>query len=203
MSKGIYDTLVLAAGTSTRMGEWKLILPLRGKTIIERSVFNALRVSKRVILVGGYRVKELEKLFRDCDRVKVVFNRGYKRGMFSSIRCGVQYVETERFFITLGDMPLISSSTFIKIARYDFADYIDVIRPQYMGRKGHPVLLSHKLCDRILAMDDNSTMSDILKDYLNLYVPVNDPFVVRDIDSREDYRSLVEELENFSDRVDV
>lgn len=203
MKSKLYDTLVLAAGMSTRMGRWKLILPLEGKTVIERSVSNALRASKRVILVGGYRIEELEKLFKAYTGVEIVFNEKYQRGMFSSIKCGVRYVKTSRFFITLGDMPLISPDTFVKVAGYDFADYIDVIRPQYMGKKGHPVLLSQRVSDKILEMDDGSTMGDVLMNYLNLYVPVNDPFVVADIDSKEDYNSLVERIENISDRIDV
>ncbi len=203
MKNRLYDTLVLAAGVSSRMGEWKLALPLKGKTVIEWSVSNALRSSRRVILVSGYRAGELKELFKDYSRVEVVFNEDYRKGMFSSIKCGVQYVRTDRFFIALGDMPLISPSIFNTIANYGFADYIDVIRPQYMGKKGHPVLLSRKLCARILAMDDTSTMGDILKDYLNLYVPVDDPSVIRDIDSKEDYESFVEKLENISDGVDI
>ncbi len=198
-----YDTIVLGAGMSTRMGEWKLLLPLRKKTVIEWSVSNALEVSRRVILVGGYRIEELKRVFENYERVDIVFNSNYTHGMFSSIKCGVKYVETSRFFITLGDMPLISPDTYRKIAGYDFADFIDVVRPQYLGRKGHPVFLSNKVCSSILDKEDSADMALVLRDFLNLYVPVDDPFTVKDMDFREDYESFVEKMENMSDREDV
>jgi len=104
------DCLIPAAGLSSRMGRWKLLLPYRGTTILEQTLNNALSLCSRVVLVTGYRGNELEEIYAGRSGVVTVRNADFKRGMFSSIQTGVPLVSTEWFFITMGDMPGITSS---------------------------------------------------------------------------------------------
>jgi len=182
-----YDGIILAAGMSTRMGKWKLTMPFLDSTIIEVSVTNALKVCRRVILVGGYKILELEELFLKKNRLIIVENKKYQRGMFSSIKTAVPLVETDRFFISLGDMPMINPDIYSYIQQ--FSD-TDVVIPQYRGKKGHPVFLSSKVGERILQFDDSSTMRDVMSEFLNLLVPVNDEYILHDIDTETDYETF-------------
>ena len=184
------DCVMLAAGESSRMEKWKLMLPCRGSTIIEGSVRNALEVSSRVILVAGFRGEELARLFSRQDRVEVVFNPGYKKGMFSSIKRGASLVRSGRFFLALGDMPLVDPAVFRALLPY--AD-IEVVIPKYKGKKGHPLLLSRKALQTIAGLEETKTMRDVLAGFPTLTVPVEDSHILHDIDDREDYRSYIEE----------
>ncbi len=53
------DCLITAAGLSSRMGAWKLMLPYRQSTILDESLKNALVLCDRIILVVGHRADEL------------------------------------------------------------------------------------------------------------------------------------------------
>ena len=185
----ITDCIMLAAGESSRMGGWKLSLPLDGKTLIERSVEGALHACGRVILVTGFRAEDLERLFSGHKNVKLVRNPLYKRGMFSSIRRGAEEVRTERFFIALGDMPLVEKEVYTELLLYKD---IPAVIPKHRGKKGHPLLLKREVRDIILRLGPEDTMRDALAVVATLAVPVESRNVLLDIDEQEDYEKLVD-----------
>jgi molybdenum cofactor cytidylyltransferase len=211
-----YDCLLLAAGESTRMGEWKLLLPWRGATVVEWSVRHALGFCRRVLLVTGHRSRELQALFTGWPAVEPVENREYRRGLLSSIQAGATRVESERFFIALGDMPLVGEAIYRLLAERlpaagcpsppargpgalpgiaappaigagAAARGCTAARPTFAGRKGHPVLLDRSLIPRIVAADPALTMSDVLRGTRVLELPVEDEGVVGDLDTPSDY----------------
>ena len=184
---GSTDCVMLAAGESTRMGTFKLMLPTGGATVIESSVANALAAGCRVLLVVGHQGEQVRELFAGRDGVTIVENPEYRRGMFSSIRVGVSQVRTGRFFIALGDMPLIEPGIFRLLTTFDDAD---AVRPTFDGRKGHPVLMVRDLIDTIRKYDDSRSMSDVLSGRVVREVPVSDRSVLYDVDTPADYAEL-------------
>ncbi len=145
------DCVIPAAGSSTRMGSWKPALPFGGSTLLHTVVSTALRACPRVLLVTGFRGPELAARFAAEPRVLVVHNPGWERGMFSSIQLGVGLVRTERFFVTLGDMPWITEGVYAALLSGD--DKSDVVFPVHGGRRGHPVLFHERVKPAIAGAD--------------------------------------------------
>jgi molybdenum cofactor cytidylyltransferase len=191
------DCLVLAAGRSSRMDDWKMTLPWNESTVIEQSVGTALEVCSRVVLVAGFRGEELLELFRDRPRVEVVRNERFAEGMFSSIHRAVRSVRDGAFFIALGDMPEIAAEVFGALAgwagrlqpAFAAAGLPYGVIPKCAGKKGHPVLLSSGMKSRILETDVSKTLRDVLALVPTVIVPVEEGGVLQDIDTPEDYRS--------------
>ncbi len=183
------DCIMLAAGMSSRSQKWKLLLPLKGSTIIESSVKNALAACAQVTLVAGYRANELKRLFNSWNDVQTLVNPVFDRGMLSSIKTGVAAVNTKRFFIALGDMPLVTPAVYCRLL--DYRDF-DAVMPKYQGKIGHPLLVSRSVGDRILELDDSQTLRDALKQFPTLAIPVAEQHVLQDIDSLTDYERVVE-----------
>ena len=182
------DCLIPAAGLSSRMGRWKLLLPYRSSTILETSVSNALSLCSRVILVTGYNGEKLEKLFKSENRVTAVRNDSYERGMFSSIQTGAGLVETDWFFITMGDMPDIGKNLFTKLINTAESNTgIEIVRPLFNGKRGHPVLLKKSVIKTILAEPPESEMKNVFTRHRVLDIPLNLPESFYDIDTEEDY----------------
>jgi molybdenum cofactor cytidylyltransferase len=195
MSKA--ECVMLAAGSSTRMERWKMMLPWGGSTIIEHSVKTALSVCDRLVVVVGHRARELGAVFEGWSRVEVVENPGYQEGMFSSVRRGVQAVAEGSFFLALGDMPGVGGSVFADLL--DWSSRLSsvfacagspyAVIPQFKGKKGHPLLLSDEMRVRILAADGAKTLRDVLAGVPTLIVPIDEPGILHDIDTPVDYRS--------------
>jgi len=181
------ECVMLAAGESSRMKDWKMMLPFMGSTIIEKSVENALKVSSRVILVTGYRSAELKKNFSLKKSVEIVENTQFEKGMFSSIKLGTAQVTGDRFYIALGDMPLVDAAVYRIMLGYTCAP---VIIPKYQGKKGHPVLLSREVAESIMKTPETKTLRDVLALFPTLAVPVQTARILKDIDSAEDYEHL-------------
>ncbi|MGO9309004.1 MAG: NTP transferase domain-containing protein [Spirochaetia bacterium] len=181
-----FDCLLLAAGASTRMGEWKMLLPWEGRTIVETSLRKCLDACRRVILVAGHRAEELRALFAGRIRsgeVTFVVNPVHEQGMFSSVQAGAGLVTSGRFFLALADMPLVEPSVYRLLTHYEG----EAVIPTYRGKKGHPLLLSSAAAQRILELPADRSMRDVLAEFPGMTVPVEEPGVVQDIDDEHDY----------------
>jgi molybdenum cofactor cytidylyltransferase len=184
------DCIVAAAGRSARMGGWKPILAFGDATIIETVVASALGACTRVLLVTGYRGQELAALFHGEPRVVLIENPDWQLGMFSSILSGVAHVQTERFFVSLGDMPWVRPALYTALLQ---GARIDAVFPVFGGRRGHPVLFSQKVQRAVLSADPaTGSMKDITSRLEFRELPWSDDSVLRDIDTMEDYRPPLE-----------
>ena len=186
------DCLIPAAGFSSRMGNWKLILPYKNSTIIENSIVNAVNVCTRIILVTGYRGDELAELVEQIPQVLTIRNENYRKGMFSSIQTGVKMVESEWFFITMGDMPDIEGDIFKDLikTRDDNPGRFDIFRPIYNGKRGHPVLLNKTTIQTIITEPVSSEMKNVFLHHRVMDIEMNVSSTFRDIDTPEEYRQI-------------
>ncbi len=128
--RGDVAAIVLAAGRSSRMGDFKPLLPFDGGTLIGH-VVASLRAAgvTRIHVVTGFNA---EALAPEIDRLGVTRaqNADFDRGMLSSVQAGVASLpaETEAFLLMPVDMPLVRAST---IARRP--------RRRVGGRRGRPL----------------------------------------------------------------
>lgn len=180
--------VVPAAGRSLRMGNWKPLLFFEGSTIIQTVVRVALAACARVILVAGYRGQELSALFGAEPRVTLVTNPDWEMGMFSSIQRGAGSVDTDRFFVVLGDKPFVRPDIYAFLLQ---APPADAVFPVFEGERGHPVLLSRAARDAVLAADPKAaSMPRILSSFTVAELPWKDDSILRDIDTPEQYAAL-------------
>lgn len=188
------DCLIPAAGVSSRMGKWKMTLPYKKTTIIENSIKNALTACNRVIVVTGYRSDELVKLVQKPKSVITTTNNNFGNGMFSSIQAGVDLIDSEWFFITMGDMPDINENIYKSLieAKDKNLNNFDIIRPIYKGKRGHPVLLHKKTIKAILAEPFSSEMKNVFSHFNVLDIDMNLPDTFMDIDTPGEYKQIME-----------
>jgi molybdenum cofactor cytidylyltransferase len=178
------DCLMPAAGKSERFGQWKPLRPFRDGTIVGTAVSAALDACRRVILVTGFRGDELAARFAAEPRVVAVHNPDWELGMFSSIRRGAALVETERFFISLADMPFVGPAVYGALLGEGGAD---IVFPVHAGMRGHPVLAGARVREAVLAADPRTgSMKEIARRLSAVEVPWIDDSVLRDIDTPDD-----------------
>ncbi len=204
------DIVMLAAGSSSRMGETnKLLLPYNGLPMVAYSCLEALKFlseyaenqdeSCRLIVVTGYRRQSTEKALESCKafiegttsrlELLIVNNPDYRKGQFSSTKVGVKQIQEGPFFIALADMPLITKKhyeTLVPLLRNH-----DAVRPFTVKEKdrmpGHPVLHAFRLKDLILKQPDDCTVSKVLK-HCDVYEPsFEDSSWSFDIDTPQNY----------------
>lgn len=141
-----FEAVIAAAGASSRMGEWKLLLACRGGTVVEATVGDALEAGLSAIVVAGYRAGELEALFQGRSGVRVVRNPAWESGMASSMLAGLRAARGDSVFLMLADLPFAGSEPYralaLERARRLKAGLPDLpLAAAFDGRKGHPVLV--------------------------------------------------------------
>jgi len=181
------DCVMPAAGLSSRMGDWKLMLAYRNHTILDQSIENSLRFCARVILVAGFRGEELVARYKVRPNVLVVTNADFFMGMFSSIQLGARQVNTEHFFITHGDMPMIGYDVFHAM----WQRRGKVVFPGSAERSGHPVLLPASVVPLIVSAPMSSKMKSIIKMQQVEYLGLTTADIHLDVDTPEAYQALL------------
>lgn len=193
--------LVLAAGRSSRMGTFKPLLPLRGKTVIENTIDSMLSAgTQQIVVVLGNRGKELEAFL--CSRYpeKLLFaynERYYKTDMLTSIRIGLAALPPCRaFFLLPGDMPLIRPETFRVLLAAIPPEEDFIIFPTLEGRRKHPPLISGTFAEEILHYDGPDGLRGFWKLHENsiVTVPVEDAGCSTDLDTPAQYQNCLEQL---------
>ncbi|MEI6859714.1 MAG: NTP transferase domain-containing protein [Shewanella sp.] len=185
------DCVMPAAGLSSRMGEWKMMLAYRHHTILDQSIDNALSFCSRVILVVGHRGQELVERYRGRPNVLVVINEQFTQGMFTSIQVGVAQVNSEHFFITHGDMPNIGADVFRSM--WQLRGEVSLF-PGDIKNSGHPVLLPSSLAMAIIEAPNSSKMKSIINRQTVAYMGLTTPVIHQDIDTPEIYQTLINNL---------
>jgi len=192
-----FEGVVLAAGFSSRTGPglFKMELPFRGKTLLENTIASLLPVCSRVMVVGGYQFERVRAIVEPYPNVEPVANPNYPAGMFTSVRAGVARVKAQWFFITPGDYPLIEAATCQALLEArDAHPAARVFIPVYGGRKGHPVLMARSLVPALLMEPEHSNLRAFINRNGFIPVEVSDNGILADIDTMEDYWSLLENL---------
>ena len=184
--------LILAAGMSSRMGEFKPMLSIGEMSIAQRVVttFRQAGVDK-LVMVTGYRAAMLE---RHLAPLGLIFlrNEDYQHTqMFDSARIGLSYLrdKCDRVLLTPVDIPLFTAAT----VRALLATEAALACPVCEGATGHPTLLSAALIDTILADSGEGGLQGAFRRCgadMRL-VPVGDRGVLHDADTPGDYQALL------------
>jgi len=186
------SAIVLAAGASRRMGRPKPLIPLGGRTILQRTL-DHLRTARvdEIVVVLGHRAEEVLPALRGLG-CRVVINHHFALGMSSSIRRGLQAVHprAEAVLIVLGDQPHIGSEVINRLVEGFHRRDRSIVVPVFSGRRGHPVLFGRIFWDRLRALRGDVGGRELLNRYpREVYqVEVDDPGILADIDRPEDVK---------------
>ena len=183
------EGVILAAGKSSRMAEnSKMTMDLNGRTVIERSIDSLSPFCSRIIVVTGFHSEAVRESAGHCRDVIFVHNPDCEKGMFSSLRMGLQRTEAERVLILPGDCPFITHEVCEKLLQ----SKRDIVLPAYQGKNGHPVLLSRRAIEGLLADEHCQSLQEYICANKAEIIAVDRPEILWDIDTPEDYAKSVE-----------
>ncbi|MGM0539228.1 MAG: DVU_1551 family NTP transferase [Thermodesulfobacteriota bacterium] len=185
------QALILAAGFSRRMGRFKPLLFLDGKTALARCV-ESFRQSGiiDITVVTGHRHQEVAGA---CAQLGVnwVYNPDYAQGMFSSVLTGVSSLpaQAEAFFLLPVDIPLVRPWTIAQTALRYHQHAPLVASPCFQKHRGHPPLISTELKKPIAAHEGHGGLRHVLQhvEDQSLDVDTFDHNILLDMDRPEDF----------------
>ncbi|MCU0460587.1 MAG: nucleotidyltransferase family protein [Bacteroidales bacterium] len=190
--------IILAAGESKRMRFPKMLLPFRGTTIIEQVIENAInsQVDETLVVLGAEK-DEIQKAIGNWP-VKHCYNENYKEGMLSSVKCGFRFLPRhfDAALVFPGDQPMIMPEVIDMVITAFRYSGKGIVVPVFNGKRGHPLLISHKYQEDITLLDPEKGLKSLARKYYGdvLEVEAGTADILKDIDTEEDYR---DELRNI------
>jgi len=143
--------VLLAAGTSSRYGCGnKLLARFGGRPLLVHCITQLRPAARPIIVVTGHQASHIHRCLRQAfghgGHVRCVHNAHYRAGMASSLRRGIAALPpaTTKAFLCLGDMPAVDASLLRRLT-LAWQPELDVVRPQWRGQPGHPVLIHARL----------------------------------------------------------
>ncbi len=185
--------IVLAAGSSTRMGRQKLTLPMPdGRALVRLAVEQVLAagLDETVVVVGA-----------DADAVsaaliglpiRTVVNPRYAEGQSTSLRTGLDALppETEAVVIALGDQPLPDPGVIRRLATAFQETGRPIAVPVYRDGRGNPVLFGAALFDELRRVTGDQGGRGVITNDPDRVAEVRvDAPLPADVDTPEDYEA--------------
>jgi molybdenum cofactor cytidylyltransferase len=188
--------ILLAAGQSSRMGAFKPLLPFGNKTVIERCIdYLHEGGAETIVVVLGHRAKEVRKKLTGLP-VRFAFNPDPSSEMSASIAAGVRELpeSCEATFIALVDHPAVPANVVTTVLEA-WREGAHLVVPTWQARGGHPVLVDLRFRSELLGLSSTGGLRALFEAHPEEVkrVPVDSPFIARDMDTWDDYQALHEE----------
>ncbi|PBJ08223.1 NTP transferase domain-containing protein [Flavobacterium sp. ACN6] len=188
--------VILAAGNSSRLGRPKQLLEYKESTLLKNTISEALNVPNSfVIVVTGANNQNIEKDL-DSAAITLCFNEDWETGMSSSIVKGLKEIlhlnsDSENCILAVCDQPFVTSSIFENLISEYHKTQKGIVTSAYSETLGTPVLFHKKYFNELLDLKGQEGAKKIIKKYLEDTVSV--PFAKGniDIDTEEDYTTLI------------
>ncbi|MCX6311187.1 MAG: NTP transferase domain-containing protein [Bacteroidetes bacterium] len=186
------SAVVLAGGKSERMGCPKPYLDFQGKTFIEKIIetYKLADVENiTVVFNKNYILPIWKKLLNHLkSEARIIVNDNSTAGRFHSLKLGLDNItETDYCFIQNVDNPFVSPSLINTLYENKIPDAYTV--PVHENHGGHPILISKSIIDHIRKIEKSElTLREILSNFKRNEVVVNDPSILFNINTPEDYK---------------
>jgi molybdenum cofactor cytidylyltransferase len=189
-----FAAIILAAGYSSRMGDFKPLLPLGDQPAAARVVQTCRQAGiGDVVVVTGHQADRLPPVLAGRG-ARLVHHPQYAQGMFSSIQAGIRALRPgyAAFFVLPVDIALVRSLTMRLLQSRFSAQPGSIVHPCFDNRRGHPPLIPAGLAPEILADPGQQGLQGILSRYASssIDLPVPDRHILHDMDRPDAYRQM-------------
>ncbi len=187
--------IILAAGSASRMGKTKQLLPFGKNTLLGQVVQNARKSAlHETIVVLGHCADEIEQAI-DFSGTKVVRNTAYSKGQSASLIKGLENISShcDAAMFLLGDQPLVTAAIINKLIDAFKTSTAPVIIPYCKSVRGNPTIFAKSLFHRLKTLTGDTgprVLFDEFKESI-LKVSIFDKAILIDVDTIDDYEKLL------------
>jgi len=187
--------VILAAGSASRMGKIKQLMPF-GKTTLLGQVLKTATASAlhEIIVVLGYQAEQINQHL-DLSNATIVINKEYAKGQSTSLIKGLEKVSSvcDAAMFLLGDQPLVTAEIINRLINaFETANALITI-PCCNGKRGNPVIIARPLFHNLTSLSADTGARAVFEVFREsiYHVPISDTAILFDVDTMEDYERLI------------
>jgi molybdenum cofactor cytidylyltransferase len=191
------SAVVLAAGRAQRLGEEKLLLPLRGKPVLQWVLESALASDlDEIVCVTRELASARRQLNLSDERLFWLTNYAADRGQSTSVISGLWATnpKSEGVMFLVGDQPLIRKELINSLIEKFRTGWAWIVAPSFNREPRNPVLFRRNLFPELLQLSGDRGGRVLIEKHRNktALVEWKDETPFLDIDVHEDYERLKE-----------
>jgi molybdenum cofactor cytidylyltransferase len=188
-------TILLAAGSSSRMKQAKQKLLIDQKPMLQYMTELALSASGEVAVILGSESDDHELLIHHLP-VTVIHNHEWSKGMGSSIKAGVNHVlqnhlQAEAALIMVCDQPLVTKEHLLLLKKHIASKQKSIVASWYNDQAGVPAVFHSNHFSGLLTIADTHGAKKYIQEHVNETMMVEFPDGAVDLDTLEDYRDFL------------
>ncbi|MBL7896855.1 MAG: NTP transferase domain-containing protein [Bacteroidia bacterium] len=187
--------VVLASGTSSRMGSCKFLLPSKHHSSLleailsqaQKTIINSFNIVTSAINSSYVYQKTKNVIHKNF---KIIINPHPERERMYSLQCALQQLKNYDYcFIQNADNPFFEAQLINEM--FASRNDADFICPVFNNKGGHPILINKKLINALLKAPYDSRLDFELKKFTTKRIDTKSENVLINIDTQEDYHNYL------------
>ena len=185
--------IILAAGSSSRLGTPKQNLIYKGETLLQRAIKTALATGCHpVVVILGANAEVIKPTIEDLP-IKIIYNKDWQEGMSSSIHSGISELQKtgtkiSSVILMLCDQPFVNTELLLQLISENSKQ--DITACAYNNGIGPPVYFDGFYFPELLLLKGNEGAKKLIIKHEAHVTTV--PFLLGsvDVDTVEDFERL-------------
>ena len=189
--------ILLAAGSSSRLGEPKQLVEFKGKTLLQNTMdcLSPFLFDCRILILGAQKEKIQKEI--KTSGFEVLTNTSWKEGMSTSLKMGIDYIQKkypqiENILIFLCDQPFVSKDLIQSLIDKHKNNNSGITASLYGDTLGVPVVFGSSFIPELLELSGDQGARKIINKYKEEVEFVEFEKGEFDVDSPEDLKLLKE-----------
>lgn len=194
MNSNNLAVLILAAGSSSRLGQPKQLLQHKGTTLLEHTIECALAVSDNISVVLGGNVEKIKSQI-DFESIQCNYNPNWKQGIGNSLAFGIQSLSEQQpniqsILVLLSDQPMISKKLLTTLCELQVGSGKPITACNYVDTYGVPAIFHKSIFNKLINLQTDKGAKSVISEHKKLTSFLNFPGGKIDIDDPEDLKYL-------------
>lgn len=182
--------ILLAAGSSSRLGKPKQLIKIEGKTLIQRAIEEVqMSMAGELVVVLGWNPKLIQAGIQS-ENIPIVINENWEQGMASSMQAGLRYFQKQsqldQVILMLCDQPFVSSSLLDQLIELRGKSDKGIVACSYSNTLGVPALFDQRYFPEMLELNGSDGAKKVILKNKEDVVVWDFPEGAIDLDTEED-----------------
>ena len=193
--------ILLAAGSSSRMGQSKQLLEIEGEQLLLKSTQTALQsIAEKVMVVLGANESAHRKIIEQLP-IEIITHKDWQQGMGSSLKKGMKELlliapKLEAVLVMVCDQPLLTTDHLNQIIKKFQLTKSHIVASYYSGTAGVPALFEKSLFQKLLSLENESGARKIIQQNKESVQTIDFPEGAIDLDTPNEYQKFVKGKSN-------